>query len=65
MTAAAGLDCGRLTPESRFVDPGYCEVYGNRVNNDDNPTSLTPTATSAFEALKYSINSVFCNIGKR
>ena len=33
VTAAAALDTGRYTPESRFDDPGYCIEYGQRVSN--------------------------------
>ena len=35
VTASAAIDSGRFTPTSSFVDPGYCEVYGKRVNNYD------------------------------
>ena len=62
VTASAAIDSGRFTPTSSFVDPGYCEVYGKRVNNYDttSPFGRLDLAT----ALKYSVNSVFCNIGK-
>ena len=62
VTLAAALDTGRYKASSEFDDPGYCEVYGKRVNNYD--------TTSPFghldlrEALVNSVNSVFCNIGK-
>ena len=62
VTAAAALDSGRYTPDSSFVDPGYCEVYGKRVNNYD--TSSPFGRLDLKTALKYSVNSVFCNIGK-
>jgi peptidoglycan glycosyltransferase len=62
LTAAAALDSGRFTPESRFVDPGYCEVYGKRVNNYDTSRPFGPINLHA--ALVDSVNSVFCNIGK-
>ena len=35
VTASAALDSGKYTPSSTFVDPGYCTVYGKRVNNFD------------------------------
>ena len=35
ITAAAALESRKFTPESTFVDPGYCTVYGKRVNNFD------------------------------
>lgn len=62
LTAAAAIDSGRFTPDSSFVDPGYCEVYGRRVNNYD--TSTPFGRLDLRTALKNSVNSVFCNIGK-
>jgi peptidoglycan glycosyltransferase len=62
VTAAAALESGRFRPTSSFVDPGYCEVYGKRVNNYDT-TSPFGRLTLA-DAMRYSVNSVFCNIGK-
>lgn len=62
VTAAAAIDSGRFTAESSFVDPGYCEVYGKRVNNYD--TSSPFGRLDLKTALKHSVNSVFCNIGK-
>ena len=44
-----------------FVDPGYCTVYGKRVNNFD--TSRPFGTIDLTNALAYSVNSVFCNIG--
>jgi peptidoglycan glycosyltransferase len=65
VTASAALDTGRYTPESRFVDPGYCIEYGKQVRNAGNPeapeTFGSVDLTLGFE---HSINSVFCNIGK-
>ena len=62
VTAAAALESGRYTPGSRFDDPGYCEVYGRRVNNYD--TTSPFGNVDLRQALVNSINSVFCNIGK-
>jgi penicillin-binding protein A len=62
VTASAALDSGRFTPQSDFVDPGYCEVYGKRVNNYD--TSRPFGRLDLHTALVHSVNSVFCNIGK-
>ncbi len=61
VTASAALDSGKYTAASTFVDPGYCTVYGKRVNNFDTerPFGTLPLAT----ALQFSVNSVFCNIG--
>ena len=62
VTAAAAIDSGRYTAGSRFHDPGYCEVYGRRVNNYD--TTRPFGNVDLRQALVNSINSVFCNIGK-
>jgi peptidoglycan glycosyltransferase len=62
ITASAALESKKFAPESSFVDPGYCTVYGKRVNNFD---TTSPFGTIDLEdALAYSVNSVFCNIGK-
>jgi penicillin-binding protein A len=63
LTAAAAMDAGRFTPSSSFFDPGYCEVYGKRVNNYD--TTRPFGRLNLADALKYSVNSVFCNVGKQ
>jgi peptidoglycan glycosyltransferase len=62
VTAAAAIDSGRYNRGSDFVDPGYCEVYGRRVNNYD--TNRPFGRLDLHTALVYSVNSVFCNIGK-
>lgn len=63
VTAAAALESGAFNLSSTFVDPGYCEVYGKRVNNYD---TTRPFGTVTLrEGMQHSINSVFCNIGKR
>ena len=62
VTLAAALESGRYDTNSRFVDPGYCEVYGQRVNNYD--TTSPFGNVDLRTALVNSINSVFCNIGK-
>ena len=62
VTAAAALDSGRYSLGSTFLDPGYCMEYGKRVNNYD--TSSPFGHVNLHQALQYSINSVFCNIGK-
>jgi peptidoglycan glycosyltransferase len=61
VTASAALESKKYTPDSTFVDPGYCTVYGKRVNNFD---TSSPFGTIDLEtALVHSVNSVFCNIG--
>jgi len=65
VTAAAALDTGRYTADSRFVDKGYCEEYGKRVSNysdQDGPEQFG--SVNFVTAMQHSINSVFCNIGK-
>ena len=61
VTASAALDSNRFEPDSSFYDPGYCTVYGKRVNNFD--TSSPFGNIDLATALQYSVNSVFCNIG--
>jgi peptidoglycan glycosyltransferase len=63
VTAAAALDSGRYTPESTFVDPGYCIEYGQRVTNYD--TSSPFGRISFAQALQNSVNSSFCEMGKK
>ncbi len=62
VTLAAALESGEYGPQSRFDDPGYCEVYGRRVNNYD--TTRPFGNIDLRTALVNSVNSVFCNIGK-
>jgi penicillin-binding protein A len=62
VTASAALESGRWNMRSTFVDPGYCEEYGKHVNNFD--TSSPFGTVTLHQAVQYSINSVFCNIGK-
>jgi peptidoglycan glycosyltransferase len=62
VTASAALESGKWTLASTFVDPGYCEEYGRRVQNYD--TSSPFGRVNFLQSLQYSINSVYCNIGK-
>ena len=62
VTLAAALESNRFEPDSTFFDPGYCTVYGKRVNNFD--TSSPFGNLTLATALQHSVNSVFCNIGK-
>ncbi|MBA3717688.1 MAG: penicillin-binding protein 2, partial [Actinobacteria bacterium] len=64
ITAAAALDTGKYTPESRFYDPGYCIEYGKQVKNAGDPESPEQFGTlTLFQGLEHSVNSVFCKIG--
>jgi penicillin-binding protein A len=66
VTATAALDSGRFTPESQFTDPGYCIEYGKRVSNYQDQGGAQVFGVIDFAtALENSVNSVFCNIGKR
>jgi peptidoglycan glycosyltransferase len=69
LTASAALDTGKVTPFTRFYDPGYCTEYnGQKVSNSGSPDS--PGGVEVFgnvnfaQAFEHSINSVFCNVGK-
>ncbi|HEU0304162.1 MAG TPA: penicillin-binding protein 2 [Gaiellaceae bacterium] len=63
VTAAAALDTGKVTPSTVFNDRGYCIEYGKPVYNYDTDS---PFGRVTFhQALQYSINSVFCEVGKR
>ena len=63
VTASAALDSRRFELGSTFYDPGYCVEYGDRVNNYD--TTRPFGTVNLLQAMQYSINSVFCNIGIR
>ena len=63
VTAAAALDTGRVTPSTGFNDPGYCIEYGKPVYNYDTDSPFG--GVNFHQALQYSINSVFCEVGKR
>ncbi|MBW3593541.1 MAG: penicillin-binding protein 2 [Actinobacteria bacterium] len=66
ITAAAALDSGEFTPESTFVDRGYCIVYGKRVFNYADQAGPHVYGTVDFtETVENSINSAFCEMGKQ
>jgi peptidoglycan glycosyltransferase len=66
VTAAAALDTGAFTPESQFKDKGYCIEYGKKVSNFADQRGPEVFGKVNFgQALQHSINSVFCQIGKR
>ena len=62
ITASAAIDSGRFKPTSSFVDPATARSTAS------GSTTMTPTSPfgrlDLASALKYSVNSVFCNIGK-
>jgi peptidoglycan glycosyltransferase len=66
VTATAAIDSGVFTPDSTFDDPGYCEEYGKRVSNYADQDGAEQFGRVNFTtAVQHSINSVFCNIGKK
>jgi penicillin-binding protein A len=66
VTAAAALDSGVYTPQSKFYDPGYCIEYGKKVSNAGDPEAPERFGNVDFlQAYQHSINAVFCDIGKK
>ncbi len=64
VTAAAALDSGTFTPDSRFNDPGYCTEFGRKVSNFQDQSGPEVFGNVSFaQGLQFSINSVFCNVG--
>ena len=67
VTASAALESGEFTPSSPFVDPGFCTEFGKPVFNfglESGGPEKFGNVTLA-EGLQHSINSVFCNVGKK
>jgi peptidoglycan glycosyltransferase len=67
VTASAALESGQFTPSSPFFDPGYCIEFGKHVNNfalESGGPEQFGNVTLA-QGLQHSINSVFCNVGKK
>jgi len=68
VTAAAAIDSGAFTPTSTFDDPGYCVEYGKHIDNALNPDQNGPESyghPTLAVGFQHSINSVFCNVGKK
>lgn len=66
VTAAAALDSGVYSSDSRFFDPGYCIEYGQKVSNAGDPEAPERFGNVNFvQAYQQSINAVFCDIGKK
>src|SRR5207302_6247071 len=65
VTAAAALDSGTFTPQSRFNDPGYCTEFGKQVTNFAEHGGVPERFgnVTLAQGLQHSINSVFCNVG--
>jgi peptidoglycan glycosyltransferase len=60
VTASAGLDTGRVTPESEFVDTGTYVVFGGKVTNYGGAVYGPHDFTTA---LTLSINTTFAKVG--
>jgi len=60
VTAAAALDDGAVTPESRFIDTGTYVVYGGKVTNYGGAVYGTHDFTTG---LTLSINTTFGKVG--
>jgi peptidoglycan glycosyltransferase len=64
VTAAAALESGIYTPDSKFYDKGYCIEYGKRVSNAGDPEAPEQFGNVNFvQAFQHSINAVFCELG--
>lgn len=62
VVSAAALQEGKLTPEERFVDAGFVEVSGRRIQNWSGESYGN---ISFVEVIKQSINTCFVQIGMR
>jgi len=60
LTVSAALDSGTVTPDDAFTDPGYFEINGFRIHNNENEVTGTQTVTGAFA---LSSNVDFAQIG--
>jgi peptidoglycan glycosyltransferase len=66
VTTTAALDTGAFRPDSTFQDPGYCMEYGKKISNAGNPEAPESFGNVTLsQGLEHSINSVYCNVGKR
>ena len=60
VTAAGGLDYGKVTPTTEFVDTGTYVVFGGKVTNYGGAVFGANDFTTA---LTYSINTTFAKVG--
>ena len=60
LTASAALDTGTVTPDDTFYDPGYFQINGYAIHNNENEVTGTQTVTDAFA---LSSNVDFAQIG--
>jgi peptidoglycan glycosyltransferase len=62
VTGSAGLDTGKVTPDSDFIDTGTYVVFGGKVTNYGGAI-YGPNAFT--EAMTLSINTTFAKVGNR
>jgi peptidoglycan glycosyltransferase len=62
VTGSAGLDTGKVTPDSDFIDTGTYVVFGGKVTNYGGAIYGPNTFT---EAMTLSINTTFAKVGNR
>jgi stage V sporulation protein D (sporulation-specific penicillin-binding protein) len=62
VVTAAALQEGKLYPDERFVDNGYVEVSGRRIQNWSGESSGN---ISFVQAIEESINTIFVQVGMR
>jgi peptidoglycan glycosyltransferase len=60
VTAASGLDNGKVTPDTEFIDTGTYVVFGGKVTNYGGAVFGPNDFTTA---LTYSINTTFAKVG--
>jgi penicillin-binding protein A len=60
VTGSAGLDTGKVTPDTPFVDTGTYVVFGGKVTNYGGEVYGANTFT---EAMTFSINTTFAKVG--
>lgn len=49
ITMAMGLDLGKITPDTTYVDPGVINIAGRQIHNFDNLAHGTETMTQVLE----------------
>jgi peptidoglycan glycosyltransferase len=60
LTVSAALDAGAVSPEDTFTDPGFYQVEGFNIHDNENEITGTQTVTAAFA---LSSNVDFAQIG--
>jgi peptidoglycan glycosyltransferase len=63
VTAAASIEAGFSTPDTVFEDDGSLDVQGRVIVENDNRPDAAVTEYTLTEALAYSLNVVFAQVG--